>query len=132
MRRLTEEYRGNGMAELQAIEVAAGDVIRTQSERIAFPRRFSLMAKDIWSLQPRLEQGKGRRAGALLERPRFRAAYDFLALRCQAGEDQLKGLVDWWTELQESNPVERNQTPTEVAPQRTRRRHRRRRKAAEM
>ena len=132
MRRLTEEYRGNGMAELQAIEVAAGDVIRTQSERIAFPRRFSLMAKDIWSLQPRLEQGKGRRAGALLERPRFRAAYDFLALRCQAGEDRLKGLVDWWTELQESNPVERNQTPSEVAPQRTRRRHRRCRKAAEV
>jgi poly(A) polymerase len=131
MSRLTEENRQNGMPDFQAIEVAASDAISTQNERIAFPRRFSLMAKDIWNLQPRLEQRKGKRAGLLLERPRFRAAYDFLALRCQAGEEELEELVDWWTKLQEANPVDRESALKQLPPQGSRRRNRRRRKTAE-
>ena len=130
LRRLAEEYRGNGMPEFQAIEVAAADVISTQSERIAFPRRFTLMAKEMWTLQPRLEQRKGRRAGQLLERPRFRAAYDFLALRSEAGEEGLTELVNWWTKLQETDPSTRDAALKELPSQRPRRRNRRRRKAA--
>jgi len=103
MHRLTSEYRGNGMSEFQAHDVASHDVINTQSQRISFPRRFSLMAKDIWTMQPRLEQRKNRRARGLLESPRFRAAYDFLALRCQAGDSKLKSLVDFWTKAQEGD-----------------------------
>ncbi|MBX2858506.1 MAG: polynucleotide adenylyltransferase PcnB, partial [Cellvibrionaceae bacterium] len=34
--------------------------------------------------------------------PRFRAAYDFLLLREQSGED-LGGLGDWWTKFQDAD-----------------------------
>ena len=100
-RRLARDYQQHGTPDFEAMERASQDVISTQSERISFPRRFSLMAKEIWGLQPRLEQRKGRRARQLLERARFRAAYDFLALRHQAGEDNLRELVNWWTKAQE-------------------------------
>jgi poly(A) polymerase len=38
----------------------------------------------------------------LSEHPRFRAAYDFVLLREQAGEE-LSGLGDWWTAYQEAS-----------------------------
>jgi poly(A) polymerase len=42
----------------------------------------------------------------MLENPRFRAGYDFLVLRAEAGED-LKELADWWTQFQALLPEER-------------------------
>ena len=36
----------------------------------------------------------------LLEHPKFRAAYDFLLLRAQAGEPGCAALADWWTKAQ--------------------------------
>ena len=47
-----------------------------------------------------------RRANLLLGNPRFRAAYDFLCLRAQAGEE-LQDECDWWTRFQEVTPEER-------------------------
>jgi len=44
---------------------------------------------------------KGKRPLKLLPHPRFRASYDFLLLREQSGESQLKELCDWWTDIQE-------------------------------
>jgi poly(A) polymerase len=86
---------------------AAEEVIREQSRSIAFPRRFSLQARDIWLLQPRLEQRSGRRLAALLENPRFRAAYDFLVLRAESGEVDGEA-ADWWTRLQAAEGEERD------------------------
>jgi poly(A) polymerase len=62
----------------------------------------------------------------LLSHPRFRAAYDFLLLRAEAGEVD-KALGDWWTEFQESNPQQHDQQTTSARP-RKRRRSRSRRK----
>ena len=42
--------------------------------------------RDIWELQLRLPRRSGKRASELLEHRYFRAAYDFLLLREQAGE----------------------------------------------
>ena len=42
----------------------------------------------------------------LIEHRRFRAAYDFLLLREQAGEDTGE-LGSWWTEIQELPPEQR-------------------------
>jgi poly(A) polymerase len=56
-------------------------------------------------MQPRLQRNAGKKALRLLEHPRFRAAYDFLLLRRDAGED-LAELCAWWTRLQEVEPQE--------------------------
>jgi len=78
-------------------------------------------------LQPRLERRSGRRAWQLMEHPRFRAAYDFLLLREQSGEE-LGGLGAWWTRFQTAGEAEREQMAAALqAPPAPRRRTRRRR-----
>jgi len=96
--RLQEE----GMSELQALQAAGQDVVAEQTRRVTFPKRFSLQSREIWTLQARLPARAGKRALRLLENPRFRAAYDFLVLRAEAGED-VGELAEWWTRFQEAD-----------------------------
>ena len=51
--------------------------------------------REVWAMQPRFENRSGNRAYRLLEAPRFRMAYDFLALRAASGEvpGRARGLV---------------------------------------
>jgi poly(A) polymerase len=60
--------------------------------------------REIWELQLRLPNRRGRRAELLLSHKRFRAAYDFLLLREAAGEE-LGDLGQWWTEYQLGDPA---------------------------
>ncbi|MDE2210576.1 MAG: polynucleotide adenylyltransferase PcnB, partial [Betaproteobacteria bacterium] len=95
-----------GERPLPALFDAMDKVLSAQAERIAIPRRFEATIKEIWSLQPRFEQRAGSRPARLLEHPRFRAAYDFLALRGESGEAP-QALVDWWTRFQDADEAER-------------------------
>ena len=99
--------QANGAPRAEAFQRAADEVISEQVRHIAFPRRFSVQAREIWSLQPRLEERHSKRIGALLEHPRFRAAYDFLVLRSEAGEGGEEA-ADWWTRYQESDDAARD------------------------
>ena len=56
--------------------------------------------REIWLLQFRFPKRFGGRAASLLQHPRFRAAYDFLALRALAGDESME-LAEWWTTFQE-------------------------------
>ncbi len=78
---------------------AASEVIADQIKRTAIPKRFTSMMREIWDLQQRLRPTSRKRVESLLEHPRFRAAYDFLLLREESGE-QLGGLGQWWTDYQ--------------------------------
>lgn len=88
-----------GEGELQALQEVAKDVVDGQLARISLPKRFSLPMREIWAMQPRLKKITGLRPVKLLEHPRFRAAYDFLLLRAEAGDD-VGELSRWWTEFQ--------------------------------
>jgi len=79
---------------------AAREVFAAQVEQTAIPKRYSIQSREIWALQSRFDQRRGKRPLRLLSHPRFRAAYDFLLLRNQAGEN-LQELCDWWTDFQE-------------------------------
>lgn len=100
-------FREQGMPPAQAMHKAAGKALSEQVKIIAIPKRFSTVMREIWELQIRLEKHQGRRALQVLEHPRFRAAYDFLLLREQAGEIA-PGAGDWWTQLQNANETERH------------------------
>ncbi len=106
MRRRMQKYLDVGEPEPRAMQEAAEDVIREQSEVVSFPRRFSTVSREIWALQPRLVQTGGKRPFRLLEHPRFRAGYDFLVLRAAAGEP-VQELAQWWTDFQEADEVQR-------------------------
>ena len=95
-----------GESELQAMQEAASEVVDAQSARTSLPKRFALPMREIWGMQPRLRRITGLRPIKLLEHPRFRAAYDFLLLRAEAGEE-LGELCQWWTEFQTLDENER-------------------------
>jgi poly(A) polymerase len=129
VRRLAEHLQEAGEAPLPAIQEAGNDVLMTQLERVSIPKRFSIPMREIWNLQHRFEQRAGKRPHRLLTHPRFRAAYDFLLLRAEAGEVDQE-LADWWTGFQEQDGDERNQMVRQAnsggeKPQRRRRRRRR-------
>ena len=96
---------------------AAHAVIGEQVLTIAIPRRMTFFIRDVWRLQTRLERKSAR---GVLDHPRFRAAYDFLALRAEVGEAD-SDLVQWWTDIQ----TERGVDGGDSAPQPRRRRRRR-------
>lgn len=96
------------MPEAAAHAQAAQQVVMRQLQRTSIPKRFSIPMREIWDLQLRLPQRGGMRALRLLDHPRFRAAYDFLLMRENAGE-QLDGLGSWWTRFQGADDQEREE-----------------------
>lgn len=81
------------------IHQTASDVIASQLRYTAIPKRFTAMMREIWELQWRLEPISKRAVDSAMGHQRFRAAYDFLLLREEAGED-LGGTGAWWTRFQ--------------------------------
>lgn len=98
--------QSQGCPEMQALQIAATGALRDQVDFTAVPRRFSNVTREIWELQARFRYHDFRRASTLLGNPRFRAAYDFLCLRAQSGED-LQDECEWWTAFQHATPGER-------------------------
>ena len=127
VRQRSEVLQAGGDAPYQAIQKAAGEVVSRQLKRVSLPRRFSTPMQEIWSLQPRFSQTRGKRPLKLLAHPRFRAAYDFLLLRAESGEADPE-LAAWWSDFQNDNSAA--PPPSEPGPsgRRSRRGGRRRRR----
>ena len=90
----------DGMDPLPALEKAMAEVIATQNKLVTIPKRFTQIMREIWLMQFRFPKRAGHRPYPLLEHPRFRAAYDFLALRALAGDESM-ALAEWWTTFQD-------------------------------
>ncbi len=105
VRRLAEQRQSRGEAPHSALQEAASTVLERQIQRVSIPRRFSVPMREIWGLQSRFAQTKGKRPQRLATHPRFRAAYDFLLLRAAAGEAE-PDLADWWTRFQQQSDIE--------------------------
>lgn len=92
-----------GLSDFPALQQAGHTAIENQLPSVMIPKRFILMMREIWEMQIRLAKNTSRRASQLVTHPRFRAGYDFLLLREQAGELS-PGLGAWWTNYQKTNP----------------------------
>ena len=90
-----------GEIKYAAAHEAANNVISKQQLFTSIPKRFSGPMREIWFLQSRLPSRFGQKPDRTMEHRRFRAAYDFLLLREQAGE-KTEQLGEWWTEYQEA------------------------------
>ncbi|MGF1613202.1 MAG: polynucleotide adenylyltransferase PcnB [Gammaproteobacteria bacterium] len=130
LRQHAEELQQEGLNEALATQKAANLVLSQQVSRTALPRRITNMIREIWGLQPRLVDVKRKQALDLLAHPRFRAAYDFLLLRAQTG-DEVGDQAQGWTDLQAAEDATRRQQVLDrlVRPQRRSRRSSRRREA---
>jgi poly(A) polymerase len=127
VQRLANNYEKNGNSPPYALSKAAGDIIAAQIPVTAIPKRFTIPMREIWDLQLHLKRRGGNRAKRLTEHPRFRAAYDFILLREQAGED-LDGLGQWWTEYQDVDEDQRQTMAEEILNKDKRPKRRRRRR----
>lgn len=125
-----QSYQQQGERPIPAMHAAMDEVLAKQRAQLAIPHRHDAVMKEIWLLQLRFEQRAGQRPFRLLEQPRFRAAYDFLLLRCASGEvDQELGL--WWDEFQDASPERRAEMlQPEGAGEKKRRRRKPRKKPA--
>ncbi len=92
----------------EARNLAATETLAQQQQITSIPRRFSQFVRDVWGLQGRLEARYPRYIDRIIQHPRFRAAYDFLLLRAQAGEatdsaEPVQEIADWWTTFQDAD-----------------------------
>lgn len=99
-------HEAKGVPVYPALNDAMTEVLDTQCESLAIPRRYTADMREIWNLQPRFDK-RGRGAYKLVEHPRFRAGYDFYLLRCQSGEAAAES-GDWWTQFYEADPPGRD------------------------
>jgi poly(A) polymerase len=103
VRQREKQYKADGLPAAIAMQNAMSDVLKEQVQVISIPKRFSLVAKDIWHLQHRFNYRHGRRAKSLLQHHKFRAAYDFMCLRGKVGEFT-DDSCEWWTRIQTMTP----------------------------
>lgn len=94
------------LGEVAALQQAAAEVLSQQAKHTSIPKCFSLPMREIWRLQSSFAQRSGKRPERLFSHPRFRAAYDFLVLRAECGED-VGDLAEWWTRYQDVEQHER-------------------------
>lgn len=130
VQKLVIDHQANGLPEMDSIHLAGDSVISRQISSTAMPRRFTIVAREIWALQARLKNRSSKRAYRLLSHQRFRAAYDFLLLRAQAGE-AVKDLADWWTDFQQNAGEREGNDRQKNNQQSPRSHHRHRRRSSE-
>ena len=116
--------QARGERALPALESAMDEVLDTQCAKLAITRKLTATMREVWTMQPRFEQRSGSRAFRLLEAPRFRMAYDFLALRAASGE-VAADLEEWWRAFQSADAESRKAMLLPESGARKRRRRRR-------
>ncbi|HXM82923.1 MAG TPA: polynucleotide adenylyltransferase PcnB [Burkholderiales bacterium] len=122
--------QARGERAIPALEAAMDEVLDTQCAKLAITRKLTATMREVWAMQPRYEQRSGQRAYRLLEAPRFRMAYDFLALRAASGEVPAE-LEAWWRAFQSADADTRKAMLLPDTGPRKRRRRRRKKRPAE-
>jgi poly(A) polymerase len=120
-----------GERRMPALDAAMDEVLDAQSGKLAITRRLTATMREVWAMQPRFEERAGQRPWRLLEQPRFRMAYDFLALRAASGEVP-EEIESWWRSFQGADEETRlAMLLTDAGPHKKKRRRRRRGQKAE-
>ena len=91
--RLWQQQQNNtGKNTFEGLNEAVCEVLSRQVSALSFPKRINAVVRDIWRWQYRLEFCRKRRGRNLVG---LRAAYDFMQLRQQAGEEHQAILAHW-------------------------------------
>jgi poly(A) polymerase len=124
-----KKFEDQGQPSVPALHSAMHEALDQQRDTLAIPRRFDATMKELWLMQPRFLQRGGHRPFKLLEHPRFRAAYDFFALRAVSANAPQEA-AEWWTRFQEVGPDERERMVLgeDAGPKKKRRRRHKKRR----
>ena len=102
-----EYFISKGGKRAQSLFEACKVVLDTQCEKVVIQKRYIEDIQMIWMLQYRFERRIGKSPFALVEHPKFRAAYDFLMLRAHSGQVPLS-VLRWWKRFYEATEEERH------------------------
>lgn len=95
-----------GEGPVPALQQAIDLVFDARVGDISGRGKLAADMREIWMMQPRFERRTGSGPHRLIEQPRYRAGFDFLALRAEAGEIDAT-LADWWEDFALGNEDER-------------------------
>ena len=109
--RLLQDKSVKGFHQQEALLKATQQILAKQQRHVAIPRRISVLIQDIWLLQLRLTRPRRskKKSLSLLQHPRFRAGYDFLLLRANAGEQTVIDDAQWWTNFLKGDDSHRDE-----------------------
>ncbi|MBK6850366.1 MAG: polynucleotide adenylyltransferase PcnB [Burkholderiales bacterium] len=98
---------------IQALQQAIDEVFDARIGDISGRGKLAGDMRDVWMMQPRFERRTTSSAAGLIEQLRFRAGFDFLRLRADAGEVSAE-LVDWWDNYLRASDADRQRMIDEV------------------
>jgi poly(A) polymerase len=84
-----------------SLQDAIDDVFNARIGDVSGRGKLGADMREIWMMQPRFEKRTGNTPFSLVEQPRFRAGFDFMRLRADAGEVDVV-LADWWQEFSQA------------------------------
>ena len=101
-----QKNKERGEAPFPALQQAVDAVFDARVGDISGRGKLGADMREIWCMQPRFERRAGNAPFALVEQPRFRAGFDFLRLRADAGE-LAPELAEWWEDFSLGSDDER-------------------------
>jgi poly(A) polymerase len=116
------------VAPFPALQESIDVVFNAQIGEVSGRGKLGADMREIWMMQPRFDKRLGSSAFSLVDQVRFRAGFDFLCLRAEAGEVDVS-LADWWQEFSTADDAMRHDlieqlNESEPAPKRRRKRRR--------
>lgn len=105
--------RDAGEPAMPALQHAIDTVFDARIGDISGRGKLATDMREIWMMQPRFERRTGSGVYTLVEQPRYRAGFDFLRLRADAGEIDA-ALADWWEDFALGSDDEREALLTEA------------------
>ena len=117
-----EQIKARGEPVVAALQQAVEAVFDARIGDISGRGRLGGDMREIWLMQPRFERRVGNGPFSLVEQPRFRAGFDFLRLRADAGE-AADELARWWEAFSLADEAERRRLMEVAREQDVSRRH---------
>jgi poly(A) polymerase len=93
-----EKLKKKGEPPFPALQQSVDAVFDARIGDISGRGKLAADMREIWLMQPRFERRTGQGPFTLVEQPRFRAGFDFLRLRADAGEID-PALARWWEDF---------------------------------
>ena len=100
------QRRHAGEHAVPALQQAIDAVFDARIGDISGRGKLAADMREIWLMQPRFERRQVNTVYALIDQPRYRAGYDFLRLRADAGEASAE-LAEWWEDFALGSDEER-------------------------
>jgi poly(A) polymerase len=97
-----DDFRARGEPLMPALQQAIDAVFDARIGDISGRGKLAADMREIWMMQPRFERRTPASVASLFAQPRFRAGFDFLRLRADAGEAD-EDLAQWWEDYSQSD-----------------------------